>query len=385
MFCGNQETDDSMKLSLAQPSDKKALAKYYKSFEIPGAVDLKLDRRGDFFKPYESQSDDYWTFILRDRDDIIGVATFVILECQLEGQIQKIAMGRDLRITQSRKAVMGWAEHFLPVMDDLRKNLKIKHFFSILNLSEVRTLNAFVRPRKMHRPIPRFYLYRKFNLNSIHGHFPFTNNNPLPHLAMDFCQKSEEEKLITYLLQKSHGKNLTLSWSREELLKKIDRFGLQMKDFLVAYDHNGNIVGSLAPWSAQGIQEAIPLRYGLRGHNFRQFLKFGQIFGWTRALTKPASRLKKETPLSYKYLLFLNADNSDIFESMLYRAYQSVNRDEFLVYLQMRSDFMYKRPMNCISAQIPYGLYALVSPNTETPDFLSPRFDTPVELEPFWV
>lgn len=374
-----------MKLSLAQPSDKRALAKYYKSFEIPGAVDLKLDRRGDFFKPYESQSDNYWTFVLRDREDILGVASFVILDCLLEGQVQKVAMGRDLRISPSRKAVMGWAEHFLPVMDDLRKNLKIKHFFSILNLSEVRALNAFVRPRKMTRPIPRFYLYRKFNLNSIHGHFPLTRKNPLPQLKIEFCQRADEDALLFYLLQKSKSRNLSVSWNLEELQKKIQRFHLKMSDFLTAFDHSGNIIGCLAPWSAEGIQEAIPLRYGLRGHNFRQFLKFGEIFGWSRSITKPVSRLKKEIPLSYKYLLFLNADNADIFESLLYRAYQEVEKNEFLVYSQMRSDFIYKRPANCISAQIPYGLYALVSPNTEPPDFLSPRFETQVELEPFWV
>ena len=374
-----------MKLFLAQPSDKKALAKYYKSFEIPGAVDLKLDRRGDFFKPYESQSDNYWTFILRDREDILGVASFVILECLLDGQIQKVAMGRDLRISPSRKAVMGWAEHFLPVMDDLRKNLKIKHFFSILNLSEVRALNAFVRPRKMARPIPRFYLHRKFNLNSVHGHFPFTRKDPLPHLKVESCQKATEDALLAYLVHQSQNRNLSISWNTDELLKKIQRFHLKMEDFLVAFDQQGNIVGSMAPWSSAGIQEAIPLRYGLRGHNFRQFLKFGEVFGWTKSITKPVSRLKREIPLSYKYLLFLNADNADIFESMLWRAYQKVEKHEFLVYLQMRSDVIYKRPANWISAQIPYGLYALVSPNTEPPDFLSPRFDTQVELEPFWV
>lgn len=374
-----------MKLSLAQPNDKKALARYYKSFEIPGPVDLKLDRRGDFFKPYESQSDNYWTFILKDKDQILGVASFIILECQLEGQIQKVAMGRDLRITQSRKAVRGWAEHFLPVMDDLRKNLRIKHFFSVLNLSEVRALNAFVRPRKMTRPIPRFYLYRKFQLNSLHGHLPFTKKDPLPHLTITYCQKSDESALLFYLLQKSHGRNLSVSWNREELLKKISRFGLELSDFIVAYDQHHNVIGCLAPWSSSNIQEAIPLRYGLRGHNFRQFLKFGELFGWTRSMTKPVSRLKAEMPLSYKYLLFLNADNADIFESMLYRTYQMVEKNEFLVYLQMRSDFIYKRPSNWVSAHIPYGLFALVSPNAEPPDFLSPRYETPVELEPFWV
>lgn len=374
-----------MKLSLAQPADKKALARYYKSFEIPGAVDLRLDRRGDFFKPYESQSDNYWTFVLRDKDEILGVASFVILECLLEGQIQKVAMGRDLRITSSRKATLGWAEHFLPVMDDLRKNLRIKHFFSILNLSEVRSLNAFVRPRKMTRPIPRFYLYRKFHLNSIHGHFPLTRKDPLPHLKVSFCSKADESALVDYLLHKSRMRNLSVSWNQDELMKKIDRFGLKLSNFLVAFDQNNQILGCMAPWSATGIQEAIPLRYGLRGHNFRQFLKFGQVFGWTKPLTKPVSRLKKEIPLSYKYLLFLNADNADIFESMLWRAYNEVGKNEFMVYLQMHSDVIYKRPPNWISAQIQYGLYALIPPKDEPPDFLSPRFETPVELEPFWV
>lgn len=375
-----------MKLVLAQPSDAKLLSQYYKKFSFPGLVDFQIQRRGDFFRPYDCQSDQHLTFILKDHHEILGVASFVISEVLLENKVQRVAFGRDLRISNSRKAVLGWAEHFLPVMEDLQSSLHIDHFFATLNLSEVRTLNAFVRPRKINRPLPRFSLYRRFNLVTLHGQLPFVASNPLPHLKISHGNAQNEDALVYYIMKKALRRNLSDDFNADEFYKKLLRWpNLSLSDFLIAFDQNDNIVGCTAPWSSQGIQEYIPLRYSLKAHNFRQFLKFGKLLGWTRPLTKPVSRLKSEMPLAFRYLLFANADNADIFESLLWRAYAEAHKDEFLVYLQMRSNFTLRRPATWVTSKIPYGLYALVNPKNEPHDYLSPRFETPVQVEPFYL
>ena len=42
-----------MRLEIAQPEDSKALVEFYKSFPLRGPVEMKIDRDGDFFLPYE--------------------------------------------------------------------------------------------------------------------------------------------------------------------------------------------------------------------------------------------------------------------------------------------------------------------------------------------
>ena len=375
-----------MKLVLAQPSDAKPLAKYFKQFSLPGPVDLRIHRGHNFFKPYECQSDQHLTYILKDKSDILGVASFVINEVLLEGQIQRVALGRDLRISPQRKAVLGWTEHFLPVMEDLQKTLQIKNFFATLNLFEVKTLNAFVRPRKMSRPLPRFSLYRRFNLITLHGQFPLLSKNPLPHLKIIHGSRAHEDALISYITHRSRQMNLSDDFTPDLFYQKLSRWpGLSLSDFLIAFDSKDHIVGCAAPWSSEGIQEYIPHHYSLKAHNFRQFLKFGSLFGWTRRLTKPLRRTRRELPLKFKQLLFLHANNADIFEALLWRAYKESQDDEFLAYLQLRSNQTFRRPSSWVTSKTPYGLYALVHPDLPPPSYLSPRLETPVQMEPFYL
>ena len=57
----------------------------------------------------------------------------------------------------------------------------------------------------------------------------------------------------------------------------------------------------------------------------------------------------------------------------------------FLVYAQMRSDLHLRRPLTWVTAKIPYGFYALVPPDTPTPDYLHPANERPIGIEAFFV
>lgn len=375
-----------MKLELAQGHNSSELNSFFKNFPSDGPIDLKIDRPRDFFLRYSVESDQYLTYLLREEKTthLEGFATFVIKNLQINQQETTVAFARDLRISQNRKAILSWGQHVLPVMHEVEKTMGAKIFFSILNMNEVKALNTFLRPRDDRRELPRYYLYRRFNIISLHGRFPWAAN-PLPKMKIRRASQRNWDAVAHYIINKSKMKNLSASWSLEKLAEQMERWrGLDVSDFLVAFDHSDNVVGCVAPWSSGGIEELIPMSYGLRAHNFRQFLKFGRWLGWTRTLTKPFTRLKVEAPLNFRYLCFLNADNEDVFESLLHAAFDEARENEFLVYLQMRSDLMLKRPLDWISAQTAYGLYAMVPPTQDPPDFLHPRDDQQVELEPFF-
>lgn len=375
-----------MKLEVAQGQDSTELREFFKRFPSGGNIDLKMDRPRDFFLRYAVESDQYITYCLRDEKNqtLEGAASFIIKNVLLNKEETTVAFARDLRISQHRKAVLSWGQHVLPVMREIEKTMGAKNFFSILNMNEAQALNTFLRPRDHRRGLPRYYLYRRFHLVSLHGRFPWSTN-PLPKMKIRRASTRTWDALIQYIVKKSQQKNLANTWTAEKFNEKIERWrGLDLSDFLVAMDSHDNVVGCVAPWSAGGIEEFIPMKYSLRAHNFRQFLKFGRWLGWTRTLTKPFSRLKVEAPLNFRYLCFLNADNENIFESLLHAAFDEARENEFLVYLQMRSDLTLRRPLDWISTKSPYGLYAMLSPELDPPAFLHPRDDQPVELEPFF-
>ncbi len=375
-----------MKIEIAKPADNPQLLEFYKGFPIEGLLDLKVDRRGDFFGPYAAESGQYRTYVLKDEDDSIqGLASFIIKEVLIGEKPTLVAYGRDLRISRQRRAILEWGKHFVPCLEEVSNTFGVEHFFSSLNMMETRALNAFVRPRHSKRPLPRYYGYRRFNLVSIHGHFPWASN-PLPHMQIRHGSSGNADALIYYLCKKNRQKNLATYWDSYSFFKQLQRWrGLRIEDFLIAFDSQNNIVGCCAPWSADGIQELIPLDYSLKAHNFRQFLKFGKLLGWTRPLTKPSYRLQLEESLQFQYLTHLFADNEDVFEALLWAAFSRARSKDFLVYCQGREELIYKRPLNWVSAKLPHGLYCMVPPEQETPDFLNPAFETPVSLEGFFV
>lgn len=373
-----------MKLEIAKPEDSQALVEFYKSFPLRGLVEMKIDRNGDFFAPYEIQSDRHLTYQLKDDNKIEGIASFVLRDVLLDNHVGPVAFGRDLRISSNRRAILEWSQHFLPVMEEVFKTFQCKHIFSVLSMSEVQALNAFVRPRTLKRPLPRYYLYRRFNMISLHGRLPWVQI-PLPHLRIRRGNSKNVDALIHYIAKKSTQKDLSTVWDAESFYDKVERWkGLKLEDFHIAFDKYENIVGCVAPWSSGGLQDFIPMEYSLRAHNFRQFLKFGKALGWTRTLTKPYSRLKIEAGLNFKYLNFLHAENGDIFESLLWKAFDDAAENEFLIYNQVRSEFIYRRPHNWISAKMPFGVYLLSPPDEEPPEFLHPRNEKPIEMEPFF-
>ncbi|MGE9746096.1 hypothetical protein [Bdellovibrio bacteriovorus] len=374
-----------MRLEIAKPEDSKALVEFYKSFPLNGPVEIRIDRERDFFAPYSVQSDQHLTYQLKtDENKIEGMASFVVRDVWLDGKVSTVAFGRDLRISSNRRAILEWSQHFLPVMNEVSQTLGNKYLFSVMSMADVQALNAFVRPRSMKRPLPNYHLFRRFNMVSVHGRLPWASN-PLPHLRLRRGSAQNVDALIYYITQKSRQRDLATTWDETSFMEKLERWkGLKLEDFIIAFDKNENIVGCVAPWSAGGMQEFIPMQYSLRGHNFRQFLKFGKMLGWTRTLTKPYSRLKIEAGLNFKYLNFLFADNGDIFESLLWKAFDDAKENEFLVYTQTRTEFIYRRPRNWISAKMPFGVYLLIPPDAEVPSFMHPSNEKPAEIEPFF-
>jgi hypothetical protein len=373
-----------MELEIASPEHASQLAEFYKSFLTSGLVDLKVDRNDNFFGPYDIQSDTHITYMLKEAGQLEGTASFVMRDVLLDGRPQSVAFGRDLRISNNRKVILEWSKHFLPVMQEVGRTLGTQYFFSIMSMSDAQALNAFVRPRTMKRPLPRYYLFRRFNMVSLHGRLPWAKN-PLPHMRIRKGSPAHLDALIYYISQKSRERELSTVWDTNSFTEKLDRWkGLKLEDFLIAFDAQDNIVGCVAPWAASGVQDFIPMQYSLRAHNFRQFLKFGKSFGWTRTLTKPFSRVKIEGTLNFKYLNFLFADHEDVFSALLWKAYDDAEENEFLMYSQPRSDIMFRSPLSWISSKMPFGVYLLLPPDQTTPSFLHPKNEKTLEIEPFF-
>lgn len=372
-----------MRLELAQMSHNEELLEFYSRFPLENYMQLKLDRGRDFFKYYTIQTDQFVTYILRDEKDnaIAGLVSFMIEVVQIDGKTVRIAWSRDLRISPDRKAILSWSEHTKDVFAEIRKIFSVDYFMTSLNMNEVVALNTFIRPRIQRRFMPRYFLYRKFDLVSLHGQFPFTRP-PNSKLKIRRGNPNQADLYLSYLLKKNQDYAFSLYTNKENFLEMMDRWSsLSWEDFFIAFDAKDNIVGMMSSWSSAGVQDFIPLRYSLRAHNFRQFLKFGKLFQWSRTLTKPYHRIKIEASLNFRSLNHIYVDHPDVFHSLLWKAFDEARDNEFLVYARDRKSIHLKPPLGWISAEQTYGVYCTALPDEETPPFLHPSHEGLMNIE----
>lgn len=371
-----------MKLDLASPADNQELIKFFGDFHTRGLIDLKIDRGSDFFAAYRAQTDNFKTYVLRDdAAKIQAMASFLFRETQFNGTTVPIATATDLRVTNHRQAILDWTHHFLPVMSEVTHEHHLSSIFSVINLSDPLALNSFIRPRNMKRQMPKYYLYRKFFLTSIHGKYPWAKP-ALESIQIRQGSSSNIDALLNYIIKRNSFRPFASVWDEASFKNKISRLpGFQLSNFLVAFDNNDNVIGCVAPWSPAGVMDYIPLTYSLRAHNFRQFLKFLWLFGLTRRIAKPVASTGREAKMQFRHLTFVNADNEDVFESLIATAYESVTSQEFLLYAHVEQDYRLLPSESWISASQPYALYSVVPPDMEMPTFLHPSLSENPEIE----
>jgi hypothetical protein len=370
-----------MKLIKADESDNERLLHFFTKSRIPGSIDLRFRRMFSFFNHYRIQSNDFVTYMLINRkDELEAIASLLYRPAWIMGEKQTIGYATDLRVSSSRRAVMEWSNHFLPILEDERAKRNCHYTFSVIAHSQRQAYNALIRPRNLRRQMPRYYQYRKFDLVSIHGLWPF-HSNPLPDIKVRNAKPQDFGALAEYLVKKSAPRPLRFIDSVKDVESQLEAWrDLYIENFLLAEDINGNIIGCGAPWSPQQIQRVYALAYSPQLSNLKDVLK---LLSWFN-VAHPLPEEGQELPL--RHLSFLNADNPDIFYSILYQAFLRTSKNEVLVYPHFHDHLMARPPKGFITSRKQYGMYCVLSPNDTVPSFLRPSpLAEPPAFETSWL
>lgn len=347
-------------------------------------MELRPSRPRGFFTPYKIASDEHETFVLRGKDrEIQGLASFIYRPVLLGGRIEKVAFATDLRITPQRGPLLEWSQNFLPVIRNVYQRRKVVAVFSTMNRSDPLLENVFLRPRSPKRAWPRYHLYRRFDMVTLHGRFPW-KRKPLSTIKIIRANESLRPLLVSYLSDRAQYHPFATTWDDASFSDRLRRLsGLRLEDFWMALDAKDQVLGCLGTWSNRMMQEYRPLSYSLVAHNFRQFLKFGRLFGWSRPLTKPVRSTGYESPLRFRFLVYPYASNEDVFDALLHAAFDNIPVDEFLLYAHCEQDFRRRPPRGWIAARLPYSLYNLIPAELPVPAFLDPSEILNPEIEAY--
>lgn len=321
-----------MRIEIAKPSDDAELKSFFESFHLLGPINLRVQRPQSYFNYYRLQSEDFETYILRDsKNKIQGCGTLIFREGFLLGKYQKIGYATDLRISQNRAAIIGWARHFMPTIKSACKKRNTEYLFSILSENDLSIYNTLIRPRARRRNLPIYTLLRKFDIVTLFGHFPLYYHK-LNSIKINRGDSADIEALADYLRKKSAKHPLAFSYSPELLHKRFQSWpGLRIDSFLIAKDKRGQIVGCTAPWSTSSVQRLFAEKYEGFAESTRTALKIGSWFGLSSKLPPTTEEIQTE------FLTHLHADNADIFAVLLEHAYAERAPNAVLVYPHFHS------------------------------------------------
>lgn len=364
-----------MQILKASAADNDRLCEFYNQTVLPGHVDLRLARE-DFFLPYRMQSDDFSTYLLVNQDNQIeAMATLVFRDGYLGGLRQNIGYATDLRVSNSRRAILSWAEHFLPLLEAEKKARQCNFVFTVVAQLQKQAYNAFIRPRLTRRPLPRYHLFRSFRMISVHGILPWAPK-PLSTIFLRQGSESDLEMIASYIASRKKRGVLHFSSTPEEILKSLERWpNLKVSDFILAFDFHRRLVGCVAPWESDHLQKIYAEQYHRRAkvlHDSLQALSFVRL----------GKRLPKQgRALHFSYLTHFCADNPDIFYSLLHASFRT-SPEQFVVYPHFEGDLPFTPPRTMITASLRAGLYCIQEPNQLSPDFLNwSRRATPPDFE----
>lgn len=368
-------SDIEFKVEIAKETDSEALKAFtmHQPFLTNDTIRLAIDRKGSYFDKYKLQSNDYVTFkMIGPSGEIEGLASMLFRETVLNGEKTLVGFAGDLKISNSRQAIVQWPEKLLPALSQAAYDRKCEYVFSIFNTNQSQAMNALIRPRSQRRNIPRYYLYKKFKFITLHGKFPFSDLPFLSSVKMDRLTENDIESLAHYLKSKTLHRPLSFDYTPQLIQHRLSSWpGFHKENFIIARDSRGNIVGCVAPWKASQIFNVNVLDYSGFGETIYAFSKWLSLFKFVKKMPAVGSNL----PL--KFLTHLHADNPDIFGALLAEAFRITSPEELLTYVHFSGVPLTLPPKSFLTSQIPFAMYTVMPPETPLPEFLHLHKATP--------
>jgi hypothetical protein len=364
-----------LRLIEAEEKHSDLLKKFFEEQIVHGHIDYSVRRPASFFNHYKLLSDDYITVLLMDDDTLVGAASIVFAKAYVNRQEQMFGYLCDLRISQQRNAIQNWTDYFIPYYYKKIEEKNCKYVFTCIEQFENQAYNALIRPRRLNRILPHYYLMRKLNLVFFLGRFPWSPS-PISSIRIAHGWESDIEEVCDYMMQKKVGSRLFINANKDLLIQRFNRWpGFSINNFLIARNHKNDIIGCMAPWNNHQDQQYIARGYRAEAELLRQTL------GLTSSI-----RLSHHLPnlgeaFQFKYLTHCAVDNPEVFYSLLCQTYNESSRGELLVHSNYFGDFHTRPPISFMSTKIPFGFYSVFSPEEDLPGFLKPNpFATPPDF-----
>jgi hypothetical protein len=292
------------RVRLANSKDNASILSFFDQvFMETGEGGLGVDRDPDFFALGKAQGEKSFTFLFCNEDDSIGgIGCISIMPMQIEGELQWIAYNCDLKFSpkiekKTRMAFYLFYESLVAKLSEIEDFNGAKTMFASILDGNTAALKALVTKKKRLSQLHHQAFYSYENINVL-ARLPLPLRGP-SDLQVKRGSEFSQDELIDFLTSNPDGS--TITWSREEILRRQRVSGFSFEDFIVVVNGQNEIQGMTLLLTDSEYRQ-------LKVRSMPKVIKYGQIF--TSLLGQP--RIIEDKPMNIGYLSFVKILSQDV-------------------------------------------------------------------------
>lgn len=288
------------RLQLATEADNEEILDFLDQISMKterGAI--TANRRPHFFDLCHIQGDKFFTVLMRNDDDTIGgMGVLSLFPMNVHGTRQVIGYASDLRLSpqMSRKTRVQfhkWYADLAHYCSDIEEFEGSPYILTSIFDENTAAKKALVGGSSQKSREPHYHPVFSYQNVNVMGRFPWAKKSPL---KCELAQSLSGDQILSLLT--SNPNDAEFVWTEEEVLRKLQRLGKSLNDFLVITDKQKNILACALPLSDEAYRKMVVKNLQLPTKIFGKALP---LFG------RPS--IKDGVPLNTGYLGFLKVSS----------------------------------------------------------------------------
>ncbi|MFW9080586.1 hypothetical protein ACOI9X_15105 [Pseudomonas sp. P2757] len=255
-----------MLIRQASAADNRQLLDFQAQRAMQGGLPMRFDRGPDYFALHHCHALDHRTWLAENEvGDLKGIASLVVREGYLQGDIQPVAYLGDLRLVPDRRLSVSWMAEVKVRLEALSDETGVQHAYCCVIRDNRLATQSLLGGRRAN-PL-RLAHWRGYSNVAVYAQRGWRSTpRTLDNVRIVQAQPCHADALRAFLDRESAGQPFGSVFSEAQFARRIDTwpdFGLS--SFLLALDTQDNLLGCVAPWDAGRIKrvvlETLPLAH----------------------------------------------------------------------------------------------------------------------------
>lgn len=311
--------DSRYRVRRAEPADNEALCELLRAVHIRGALDVAQERDPDFFGLLRLHGGPEDVWLMEDQAGQIGGCGSVSVRPGLiQGAHETVGYLGDLRARPGFRGVRYLPRLYRMALEWARDKHKAELFYTVVFDDNLLAKRALLERKRHRKEQPSYRIMTPFAMTSVQ----FTTKKGRPIRKVENATARDRPELLEFLArshrQRLMGEVVDEAWLDRRLATWP---GLQLDSFLLARDHQGRIVGSLAPFDPGAFKRTRVLGYHEHLRWVRFFFDLGARIARFSTLPPPGDVFR------FTFLSHLEVDGDDpaVFRDLLLEAYRRLS------------------------------------------------------------